>query len=318
MAAASIAMTVFAVLFYMTVSTLMVIMNKSALGASLPVTLVWIQSLVTLACILVLSAVKAVTGQPAFWPGLECRMDRLRAVAPMTLVFAAMITLNTLCLRLVEASFYSPARSVHILFTLLLSYLVVGRAFNLRVLLACVAVTVGFLLASAGEINFSLLGTAFGVISCFFMALYSIMVKQRIGVLDGNHWVLMQYNTYLSIGLLFLVMMAIGETQHLSADVFLADGAGGPILLSGLCGFLINIASYLQIKVTSPLTHMVSGSVKGVIQSFLASVIFETPMTRLNVVGMLIVFGGSLFYTLEMRKLQRESEEKDGEAKKAQ
>jgi GDP-fucose transporter C1 len=52
--------------------------------------------------------------------------------------------------------------------------------------------------------------------------------------------------------------------------------------MQGAVGFLMSIASLLSIKVTSPITHMVSSAVRGVAASLLGVWIFHDIITRYN------------------------------------
>jgi GDP-fucose transporter C1 len=65
----------------------------------------------------------------------------------------------------------------------------------------------------------------------------------------------------------------------------------------GFVGFLINIAGFLQIKVTSPVTHMVSSAVRGVLQTFVAMAIFDEIVSSQRWLGIFLTICGSIFYT---------------------
>ena len=77
--------------------------------------------------------------------------------------------------------------------------------------------------------------------------------------------------------------------------------------IAGMTGFLINIAVFLQIKVTSPLTNTISGTSKVTIsnhhlfkacaQTLLAWMIFRNEITPLNALGIFITLAGSLIYS---------------------
>jgi GDP-fucose transporter C1 len=47
----------------------------------------------------------------------------------------------------------------------------------------------------------------------------------------------------------------------------------------GSVGFLLSIATTLSIKVTSPITHMISSAVRGVAASFLGVALFSDILT---------------------------------------
>jgi GDP-fucose transporter C1 len=60
---------------------------------------------------------------------------------------------------------------------------------------------------------------------------------------------------------------------------------------------MINFAGTLQIKVTSPLTHMISSAVRGVLQTILAVVFFGDIMTTSRLTSISLVIAGSSIYT---------------------
>jgi GDP-fucose transporter C1 len=62
-------------------------------------------------------------------------------------------------------------------------------------------------------------------------------------------------------------------------------------------GFLMSIASLLSIKVTSPITHMVSSAVRGVAASLLGVWLFADVVSAGRAGGIAIILAGSLAYT---------------------
>lgn len=64
-----------------------------------------------------------------------------------------------------------------------------------------------------------------------------------------------------------------------------------------MAGFLINIAVFLQIKHTSPLTNNISGTAKAALQTLVAVVFLGDEITALNVMGILLVIAGSAYYS---------------------
>lgn len=75
------------------------------------------------------------------------------------------------------------------------------------------------------------------------------------------------------------------------------------MLVSGLFGFLIQFSSALQIKLTSPLTHNISGTVKSCLQTGLAVVYYDQAKSLLWWLSNLLVIVGSLLYT-RLRQLE--------------
>ena len=69
------------------------------------------------------------------------------------------------------------------------------------------------------------------------------------------------------------------------------------IAVTGMLGFLINIASFMQIKHTSPLTHNVSGTFKACLQTVLAVIVFGNETTGMFWTGFFLTVAGSVVYT---------------------
>ncbi len=69
------------------------------------------------------------------------------------------------------------------------------------------------------------------------------------------------------------------------------------MLVGAFFGFAIGIATIEQIRVTSPLTHNISGTVKATLQTVLALMIWRNPTSFKNMFGTLLTLGGSLVYS---------------------
>jgi GDP-fucose transporter C1 len=67
--------------------------------------------------------------------------------------------------------------------------------------------------------------------------------------------------------------------------------------ITGLFGFLINLAGFLSIKVTSPVSHMISAAVRGVIQTVLGVSLFGDILSSDRIFGICFILGGSIWYT---------------------
>ena len=230
---------------------------------SLPSLSVRWQFVVALVFIYVGGKVGKVRPDLRFFAPVEFKPEVAWSIAPVTVVFVGMIVLNNLCLKYVDLSFYQTARSLTIAFSILLTYAVLGKTTSQRAIGCCMVVMCGFGLGSWGEINFSLVGWLFGIGSSVFVAAYGIYVKRALGVLHNDSDILLVYNTILSIAMLLPLILLSGEASVMLASPQLRQPRTWLLLsLSGCFGLLINIASYLQIRYTSALTHNISGTVK--------------------------------------------------------
>jgi GDP-fucose transporter C1 len=220
-------------------------------------------------------------------------------ILPLSCVFVGMITFNDLCLKHVEVSFYSVARSLTIVFNVFFSWVLLGQASSKRTVACLFVVVFGFALGTEGEFNFSLLGTACGVLSSLFVSLNSIFTKKVLPAVDDNHWKLTWYNN-VNASLLFLPLvyhfekdMVLGYTHQLHSTEFWIA-----MSVAGFFGFAIGIVTVLQIKATSPLSHNISGTAKAAFQSIMAFYIWSNSPTVSRVIGIFTVLGGSLLYTM--------------------
>jgi len=219
----------------------------------------------------------------------------------------AMLATNNLSLLFVEVSYFQIARSLAVVFQLFFTYTILGVSTSGRAIQACVIVVIGFLVGSGGELGFSWIGSIYGVISSIFVALNGIFVKKILPKVEDNEWKLLMYNLIMSIILLFPIMFAYGEWTTIQNYDF-TDTMSQWILLTvtGFFGFLINIALFLQIKYTSPLTSVIVGASKSCFQTILSVLIFKNPISMMNVVGLILTISGTFMYSyvryLEMKQ----------------
>jgi GDP-fucose transporter C1 len=129
---------------------------------------------------------------------------------------------------------------------------------------------------SIGEVNFSWMGVLFGVTSSAFVSLYGIYVKKVLPVVEKNEWFkivcfelfylcrkLLLYNNVVSAVFMIPFIVVSGEYSGIMAsEVTYEFSTWVNLTITGVFGFLINIAVFLQIKYTSPLTNNISGTVK--------------------------------------------------------
>lgn len=141
----------------------------------------------------------------------------------------------------------------------------------------------GFAVGSYGEINFSWAGIFYGVGSSAFVALYGIYVKKTLSAVDNNQWRLLHYNTTLALLMLGPLVLLSGEVNEILANVDFLDNVNfwALMTLTGITGFGINIAMFLQVKYTSALTNTISGTAKSCVQTMLAAMIFQNTITVL-------------------------------------
>lgn len=207
-----------------------------------------------------------------------------RGLVPLICINVTGLIFNTYCLQYVDASFYQVARGLVLPFTVFFSFLLLKARSSLLSLSAVAVVCLGFFLGvSAESIHASTTGTMLGVFSSLTTSVHAIVVKKSLGVVQGSTMDLVYYNNLLSALLLSPLVVLSGELE--TVGQMISDG-GRPFAtfllgasVTGVFGFLICIAGFLSIKVTSPVSHMISSAVRGVIQTFLGAWLFGDIIT---------------------------------------
>lgn len=226
-----------------------------------------------------------------------------------------MITFNNLCLQYVEVSFYNVARSLTIVFNVAFTYMILNESTSYHTIICLLVVIIGFYIGSEGEINFSLLGTVFGITSSIFVSLNSIYTKKIMNVtgIDNDKWKLAYYNNMNATLMFIPLIFILGEHMVIYEYSMMLYSIQYWILMSiaGFLGFAIGIVTVMQINYTSPLTHNISGTAKACVQSILALMIWQNPTTLKGNIGLFLTIFGSCAYayvrTMENDRLRKEA-----------
>jgi len=304
------------VTFYLVAAIAMVLANKWVLDkTTLPLFFLFVQ--------LVIAVILLFVAHLAGFLRLPARLDLgvCRGLAPLVAINVLGLTFNNYTLKYVDASFYQVARGLVLPLTVGISFVVLHARPSLRVLGASGIVTAGFLVGVLLDRTYStapgsttspyrFLGPFFGLLSSCTTALHAVVIKRSLEAVHGSALELAWYSNLLSaVAILPLVLLAgegPGIIELLRGDAVAVGGATSvsPLmtfvwgsLITGVIGFLICIAGFLSIKVTSPITHMISSAVRGVLQSLLSVWLFHDIITSGRATGIALILLGSIYYT---------------------
>ncbi|KAK4683604.1 solute carrier family 35 (GDP-fucose transporter), member C1, partial [Tremellales sp. Uapishka_1] len=208
----------------------------------------------------------------------------------------------------VDASFHQVARGLVLPFTILVTIFFLRQHSSPLSLAAALVVTSGFFSglvldpshssssSSSGPSSSS--GIVFGVLSSACSAFHAILIKKGLTVVDNSPVALAFYNNILSMIALIPLIFLSGEYP---AVLRLLTGEGVYTFavtagLTGIFGFLINLAASLSIKITSPVTHMISSASRGVLQTILAVYFFDDILSRGRILSIFLIISGSMLY----------------------
>ncbi|EIW53658.1 uncharacterized protein TRAVEDRAFT_31694 [Trametes versicolor FP-101664 SS1] len=232
-----------------------------------------------------------------------------KGLIPMVGLNVIGLSFSNYTLKYVDASFYQVARGMVLPFTVGTSFFLLHARPSLRILLACGVVTIGFFVGVFLDgTEVSLVGIIFGVLSSMITALHSVVIKKSLDVVHGSALHLSWYTNLMSAVVLAPIIILVGELPGVMKLLFGAnENAAGQMstlatfvmgsLITGAFGFLMSLASLMSIKVTSPITHMVSSAVRGVAASLLGVWLFHDIVTQGRASSIGIILLGSIWYT---------------------
>lgn len=225
---------------------------------------------------------------------------------PLTLARLMGILAKTYCLASVDASVYQIARGLLLPFTLLLSLAVLRPRpyFPPLSLVGCALVMGGFIVGMGSDYNKMLTsgrGIILGVGSSLTTAIESVVVKRFLSSSKEGMWQMVWMSNVMALlfyvpllplsGELGATFYATGQDSSDDFTQFLSRA-----ILTGVSSFLLTIATFMQIEVTSPTTHMVITAARGVAQSSLAIIILGEVFNSGRAGSIILILVGSAVY----------------------
>lgn len=189
---------------YVALSILTVFWTKHLVGGKIPTPLFlsWVQQAVGLVLYsLVSTAVSLVCNRSSIvgralsagLPVVRVRPRVLLRVLPLSFCFVGMIGSANLCLQRVQVSVYQVARSLTLVFSLLLSVCWLKQKVVLGEVCSCLLVAAGFALMTAvGSDAASMSGYFMGACASLFQAAYTVLMKSTLNALQSEADTLIQ------------------------------------------------------------------------------------------------------------------------------
>ncbi|KAA1474421.1 hypothetical protein DENSPDRAFT_931641 [Dentipellis sp. KUC8613] len=283
--------------FYLVAALAMVMANKWVLNVTTAPLFFLLTQLVIAVVLFLASHALGIIKVP-----LHVDAQLIKGLVPMVGLNVIGLSSNNYTLKFVDASFYQVARGLVLPLTVATSYVFLHSRPSLRILVSCALVTSGFFIGVFLDgTKVSTLGVFFGVASSLTTAFHAVVIKRSLDVVGGSALNLSWYNNLLSAVVLAPCVVLVGEGPAVMA-LLSGQGAGlgtlfwGSFITGGL-GFLMSIASTLSIKITSPITHMVSSAIRGVAASLLGMWLFGDILSSGRVWAIAVILFGSVYYT---------------------
>lgn len=302
---------------YWFISISLVFINKwllsdKSVSLNAPISITWFQCAVTAFLCYLTSYAALLLPSHVKFPQLNFSFKTSIEILPLSIIFVSMVCFNNLCLKYLSVSFYFLARSLTTIFNVIFTYLLLNTKTSTKALICCAVIIVGYCAGVIVEGNLgslSWIGLVFGIASSITCALNSIYTAKCLPKVEGSVWRLTFYN---NLNSLFLSIPIIGllEYQPIKEHLFQTSAYFWFVMIiSGIFGFAIGYISTLQIQVTSPLTHNVSGTAKAAAQTVLAVIIYHEIKSISWWLSNIVVLGGSAVYAA-VRHVENEKKPK--------
>lgn len=245
-------------------------------------------------------------------------------LALFSVLYTVNIAISNVSLAFVSLAFHQLVRSATPAFTILMELIMLHKGQPGRIYLSLIPVVLGIGLATideAADIAFSptgLLLTIFGVILSSLKGIVTNVLM--VGPLKLHPLEVIWRMSLPSVIQCLIYGGLFGELQRLGSFFFperhlpttgeadavlFAYSATFKLLLNGLLAMWLNWVSFTANKKTSALSMTVAGNVKQALSIVLAIYIFNTRITRLNLLGIIATLIGGAWYSHESYRHQQ-------------
>jgi len=225
-----------------------------------------------------------------------------------SVVFSFNIAVGNVSLSLVSVNFNQVMRSLVPVFTILMG-ITVGRRFTWQRVMAVTPIVVGVAMTCYGDMTYTKIGFFYTIVAVIIAALKATVASEIMtGSLKLHPVDLLCRLAPLAMMQCISISFVTGEVNAIlkqSKSSLLGVETMMVVLLSGMFSFLLNITSLMTNKLTSPLTLTIAGNVKQVMMIVISTIIFSTPISPLNGIGIVVVLIGSSIYSFVSLKERR-------------
>ncbi|CCG80856.1 Uncharacterized transporter C22F8.04 [Taphrina deformans PYCC 5710] len=241
----------------------------------------------------------------------------IRSLRGVILAKLASGVTRTYCMEAVDGSVFNLVRGLVLPFAVALSAIYLTAPSKIS-LIPIAVVCIGFYFGTVSEhTDLETIGGPYGlfigVLSSFFAAFDLTITKMY---LDTYSFYDILYVTNLATVLFTGPMIYLGseyvdhliiaemshiESRNLNSFLFIA-------LICGVLTFISAILALVQLDITSPTTHQITTSARGVLQSVLSVWILDESMEMPQIISIGVILAGTLGYTY-IKELERRREE---------
>uniref|UniRef100_A0A7S0BNB5 Sugar phosphate transporter domain-containing protein n=1 Tax=Rhodosorus marinus TaxID=101924 RepID=A0A7S0BNB5_9RHOD len=240
-----------------------------------------------------------------------------RHLAGLTFSYFMNMTASMSAMNLTSLLMFSTLRRTSSLWVLVFETWLLGKAFNLQVLLSVVVVVTGALVAGSKDFLFDFRGYMLAILANISTSLYVVLIKKSHQDSSMNSLELLALTSMLSIVPLALLSYLCGEMTDGIAYIW--EGKGSKpffctLLASSLMGFVLNHSTYDNTSRNSPLTHTITAQMKDVFLMVISFTVFDSGFisTGTAIGSFISAFGSLLYASVKYRERQAMKDVNEG------
>jgi len=219
-----------------------------------------------------------------------------RCVVPIAALFSGTLWMGNAAYLYLSVAFIQMLKALMPITVYSCGVIVGTEKYALNYAMNMVLVGVGVAVASYGEINFNLIGVFFQggsiVTESFRLVLIQVLLQQR-GI-KLNPVTTLYYIAPACFAFLLVPWSFLELPKMMGNDDW--NFVPGILLASAAAAFALNMSVFLLIGRSSALTMNVAGVIKDWLLIMLSVMMFESPVSSLQLVGYGVAFGGVCWY----------------------
>ncbi|CAH0028275.1 unnamed protein product [Clonostachys rhizophaga] len=233
-------------------------------------------------------------------------MDRnffLRTILPMGIVASGSLVCSNLSLVYLSVSFQQMVKGCSPVLTLFVSWLLGVRKVTKSDIFSVTIIAGGVILASAGEVHFSVIGVVYQLAGLLFEATRVVLIQLMLTGEEVSLDPIVGLYYYAPFcALLNFCIMWVVEVPHLSVGE-VTPVTWAMLLGSAVIAFMLNYTSMALIGKTSGLTTTLVSIFKNILLVGVSVLIWSTPISPIQFLGYSISLIGLVLYSFGFGQL---------------
>eukprot|EP00164_Ancoracysta_twista_P005727 GFYU01007872.1.p1 GENE.GFYU01007872.1~~GFYU01007872.1.p1 ORF type:complete len:394 (-),score=55.86 GFYU01007872.1:245-1426(-) len=173
-----------------------------------------------------------------------------------------------------------------------------GQEVSPWILFALLLMVIGSILGAKSDIFFTVHGYFWMMLNCVFSAAYVLYMRLAMKTTKLGEFGMVFYNNLLSVPFLTIFVL-VSQERDLWTEVETKATTSfvAVTIFSCVVGFSLSLSSFWCVRVTSPTTYSITGSLNKIPLTVLSILIFDLPVSALGALSLVIGLSGGLVYS---------------------